>query len=596
MGVYLGTSNKTLTNLISNGSLASSTTGWTISSTGYTATQGSGYLQLESKGGASPGTFYGNYQDFTEISGSTNETKKILYLQMTVCGKPSNKSGNVPTGFIRTYKNGSTSSYNTGMAAITTPPDPVCTFSSIGMSTLPSGGYAYATINSDTTHYTTGSIPITYGDIVHIYMERTSGNSGVYLYHDKSTPDEMPDYHEYSSALTYNWDTSTVPYNFNNATIVFENDDTGYLNCTIKIDQAWQVKSTVLLPTYDGTDYYSYNRVQFAILSTDNAGDICFFKKIILVNLTAEFGAGNEPTKAECDANIYMTDSGTVIYSGAASIAGTASAIKRMYIGIDGIARKVKKGYIGIGGVAQEFYHEPTLRDFFESLDSFDRWGQSASTAAVSPGSTSSTWPEPDSSMVAGAEGQTWYLFYTVGPSIEISRVDLISSTTLTKTTLRTVTTGTQYTSVVNTNSTGIYCTTSTNAGTYVYMHSTMSPAIIDELFQNASITIVKGYHSSSTTSTTANVGVATSTTYSEGLLYGAFSNMSGTGTSATKTTRWGAIDATTPAGNVIKGGTNATWLTSTPLLISSSGYYMPSYNGTAKVQYVRGYTLVYFN
>ena len=343
-----------LTNLISNGSLASNTTGWTIASQ-YDVTQNSDSVSIvenstvnTSETGVEP-----CYQVFTSVSGSTSSTNKILYCQAKVCGKPSNTNG-VPRIYFRRYKNGSSSaSYAPNLASITTLSTPSCEFSSINMTSIPSGGYAYATVNSGTTQYTTGIINVTYGDIVHIYMERVSGNSGVYLYHDKSSPSEMPDYHEYSSSLTYDWDTSTAPHNFEHATIVFENDDSGYLNCTIKIDWAWETYSVYTSTYEDSSNYYSYDRIAFGMMPTKAQGEGMSIKDIVLVNLTSEYGSGNEPTKTWCDENIYMSNGTPVEISGTSSL---ANKIKNMYIGINGVARKVKKAYIGINNIARLWY------------------------------------------------------------------------------------------------------------------------------------------------------------------------------------------------------------------------------------------------
>jgi len=186
-------------------------------------------------------------------------------------------------------------------------------------------------------------------------------------------------------------------------------------------------------------------------------------------------------------------------------------------------------------------------------------------------------------------------LFYAVGNSLEISKLELLTSTTMSKTTLRSVTTGTQYAAVLNSDSTGIYGSTATAASNSIYMHFTTPSYKIDEMFRTGNITILKGYHSTSTTNTTANLGIASSTTFSNGVLFPIFSNLSSTSTSATKTTLWGAVNATSPTSNVIKGGTNATFLTNTPLLLTSSSYYMPARSSSNIIQYVRGYTLIYF-
>ena len=378
IGIQSATPNVvTLTNLISNGSLASNTTGWTMASQ-YTTTQNSGFITITENNtvdttvtGCEP-----CYQVFTSVSGSTSSTNQILYAKATVCNGLSNVTGN-PRVYFRRYKNGSSSaSFGPNLASITTI-NRTCSFTSINMDSLPSGGYAYATINDGTTHYTSGSISITKGDKIHIYLDRTAnnGNSGVYLYRDKANSSDMPDYHEYSNSLTYTWDSAAAPYNFSSVSIVFENEDAGYLNCFIKLERAWETYS-VYTSTYESSSaYYSYDRMAFGVTPTNTEGDKIDIKDIIVVNLTTEFGSGNEPTKAWCDENIFM-DNGTVKYiSGYSSKAQT---LKNIYFGVNGIAKKIKKAYIGVNGIAKLWYAD------LEKLYALLNWGTTADALSAS--------------------------------------------------------------------------------------------------------------------------------------------------------------------------------------------------------------------
>lgn len=84
---------------------------------------------------------------------------------------------------------------------------------------------------------------------------------------------------------------------------------------------------------------------------------------LMLIDLTAACGAGNEPSKEWCDANLAFTTSTTtatltvtvksVTYIG---VSGKARKVKKMYIGVNGKARKVKKAYIGVNDVAKLIY------------------------------------------------------------------------------------------------------------------------------------------------------------------------------------------------------------------------------------------------
>lgn len=78
------------------------------------------------------------------------------------------------------------------------------------------------------------------------------------------------------------------------------------------------------------------------------------YSKCLWIDLTACFGAGNEPTKEWCDANIPFFEGS---YSfGHTAQNGVARKTKAIYLGVDGIARKVTKAYIGVSGVARLCY------------------------------------------------------------------------------------------------------------------------------------------------------------------------------------------------------------------------------------------------
>lgn len=69
-------------------------------------------------------------------------------------------------------------------------------------------------------------------------------------------------------------------------------------------DGEWHIMSGHV-HTYNSNtgDYFDYNRIAFGI-STATTGDEMDIKEVYLVNLTDAFGAGNEPTKNWCDANL----------------------------------------------------------------------------------------------------------------------------------------------------------------------------------------------------------------------------------------------------------------------------------------------------
>lgn len=248
-----------LTNLISNGSLASNTTGWTMS-THYDVTQNTGFINIKANSTASSGV-YANSQTFTSVSGSSASTKQILYCQAQVRGKSAN-SASYPRVYLRRYKNG-------------------------------------------------------------------------------------------SSTASY---LDLLPYNSS-------------LNSDV-----WTTVS-ILAETYDGTDYYSYDRIAFGLGPTTTRYDLMDIKNIAVVNLTTEFGRDSEPTIAWCDENIIFD--GTNVYYNDTTAISRATNISKIYIGINGVARNVKRAYIGINGIARRWFGLP---DFYALLN----WGTTSDALAVS--------------------------------------------------------------------------------------------------------------------------------------------------------------------------------------------------------------------
>lgn len=93
--------------------------------------------------------------------------------------------------------------------------------------------------------------------------------------------------------------------------------------------------------------------IRFDYNNQNQAGTM-WFDGAMLIDLTAAFGSGKEPTKEWCDAHIQFTAGGQVCCFDTANSA--ARQIKNMYIGVGGKARKVKKAYVGVGGKARLFY------------------------------------------------------------------------------------------------------------------------------------------------------------------------------------------------------------------------------------------------
>ena len=99
-----------------------------------------------------------------------------------------------------------------------------------------------------------------------------------------------------------------------------------------------------------------------------------FFDGLTLVDLTAAFGAGNEPDQAWCDANIPFTKTTATVSR------GTAHNVKNMFIGVDDKARKVKKAYVGVNGVARFFFGSGELAYYGTATDLSDARSNLAAT------------------------------------------------------------------------------------------------------------------------------------------------------------------------------------------------------------------------
>lgn len=104
---------------------------------------------------------------------------------------------------------------------------------------------------------------------------------------------------------------------------------------SITYDGMWHLCSRVVTATSTGSQGL-YLFMGNSGVNSLAIGEWIEVKDIKLYDLTAMYGAGNEPTKNWCDNNL--------------------EALKELYKSQNGIARKIKKGYIGVNGVARLFY------------------------------------------------------------------------------------------------------------------------------------------------------------------------------------------------------------------------------------------------
>ena len=131
----------------------------------------------------------------------------------------------------------------------------------------------------------------------------------------------------------------------------------------------WHRISTVANRSSFGSGKY---QIRFDYNNQNQAGTM-WFDGAMLIDLTAAFGSGKEPTKEWCDAHIQFTAGGQVCCFDTANSA--ARQIKNIYIGVGGKARKVKKAYVGVGGKARLFYTStlpPAIVDLWSTSSSDD--------------------------------------------------------------------------------------------------------------------------------------------------------------------------------------------------------------------------------
>lgn len=102
--------------------------------------------------------------------------------------------------------------------------------------------------------------------------------------------------------------------------------------------------------------------IRFDYNNQNQAGTM-WFDGAMLIDLTAAFGSGKEPTKEWCDAHIQFTAGGQVCCFDTAN--SVAQQIKNIYIGVDGKARRVMKAYIGVGGKARICYENYQIKPNF---------------------------------------------------------------------------------------------------------------------------------------------------------------------------------------------------------------------------------------
>lgn len=122
-------------------------------------------------------------------------------------------------------------------------------------------------------------------------------------------------------------------------------------NVKIQNTGTWETVS-IYLDTNDGTTAREIVGVGVGIVEPWAAGDSVDIRNIFAVNLTEEFGVGNEPTKSWCDNNIIFQNE-TIKYE------SHHINISKIYFGLNGIAKQIKRAYVGINGIAHRWFGYP---------------------------------------------------------------------------------------------------------------------------------------------------------------------------------------------------------------------------------------------
>ena len=124
------------------------------------------------------------------------------------------------------------------------------------------------------------------------------------------------------------------------------------------------VSSKLRLNTIASDGKREYIGLGLGISEPFTTGDTFDVKNIFAVNLTEEFGAGNEPSLSWCDENLSLRGN-VVVYPADSRLPELARNISKIYIGVNGVAKKIKRAYIGINGVARRWFGLP---DFYALL------------------------------------------------------------------------------------------------------------------------------------------------------------------------------------------------------------------------------------
>lgn len=441
------------------------------------------------------------------------------------------------------------------------------------------GNYSYftVTLNSTVNTSNTGTLPC-YQLFDSISGSTAATRQVIYCQakvHGRSSNTSWPrvylrEYKNGSSTATYNSNLSAI------------DGSTGS-----ELNNKWHTMSGHF-HTYNPStgDYWSYDRAAFGINVSNTEGDSMDIKDFIIVNLTAAFGRGNEPSKADCDNYMTVSGYGKIYYQGLELAAeSVAHNISKMYIGIDGVAHRIKKAYIGVNNVARLWYKlYPTFEELFTNAYVYSyRGGRSDSSTAKLSLDLSGT-----SGSGALTAGQTWFALFSCGGSLEITKLYVDSTSSITRTQLSLTTASGETSQVTSISGTTLSSSNSIYSGViiaFLFNYNIYPVHTVEYMFRNCLKQKLKYYYASSTSSTAAsssNTRYATGSVSPPGILIPMFYSSGACVSIST------CDNPLTPIRALGTTNSNVALVQQT---YSSTNYFYPSKDGSAIVG-VRSYTL----
>ena len=322
----------------------------------------------------------------------------------------------------------------------------------------------------------------------------------------------------------------------------------------------------IYVHTRSANSYARSNSVRFGISPTNKPGDTMSIRNVKVINLTNVFGHGNEP--------VFQAGMQHKIFD-------TGHEVKDIYVGVNNTARIVRRAFIGVGGVAR-LWHEslPTFAELFGGWQhlSHNAWNESSVATR--------SFSRPSNAV----NGETWYLFYFAGGSMEVSRIYTNSDgTTMTKTRLGYQSDDTSWFGTkMSADGTVIETGGTMRACSMVMLCFKHPPFVVERMFELASIGTHQFYRNSTQTNADNDLQIERATvTAKPGVIFAAFRDGS------TSKNCWSVNDSQTPTTAIVgaRTGTSGSTISALRGYTNSVQYLGPTADGTSTAS-VRSYTL----